>query len=140
MFLFFLKIISAKTLSNNYQNYHGIIMIFFSFLSLMNSQLWFVYFVDLFLSFIFFENTFSMSSIHASRSIPKSMNAQSIPSLLYSSCSRTNMWWLKNCWSFSLVKLMQSCSNPLNYFFQFYVCFFCKIQNKKGKKKKQIMK
>jgi len=32
----------------------------------------------------------------------------------YSSCSSTNMWWLKNCCSFSLVKLMQSCSKVLN--------------------------
>ena len=59
-------------------------------------------------------NTFSISSIHASRSMPKSMNDHSIPSRVYSSCSRTNMWWLKNCWSFSLVKLMQSCSKLLN--------------------------
>lgn len=42
------------------------------------------------------------------------MNTQSMPSLLYSSCSSTNMWWLKNCCNFSLVKLMQSCSKPLN--------------------------
>ena len=28
-------------------------------------------------------------------------------------CSKTNMWWLKNCWSFSLQKLIASCSNPL---------------------------
>ena len=32
---------------------------------------------------------------------------------MYSSCSKTNMWWLKNCCSFSLQKLMQICSNPL---------------------------
>ena len=36
-----------------------------------------------------------------------------LPSLMYSSCSRTNMWWLKNCCSFSLQKLMHICSNPL---------------------------
>ena len=24
------------------------------------------------------------------------------------------MWWLKNCWSFSLQKLMQICSKVLN--------------------------
>lgn len=60
--------------------------------------------------------TFSISSIQAARSMPKSINTQSIPSCLYSSCSSTNMWWLKNCCSFSLVKLMQSCSKPLYYF------------------------
>ena len=60
-------------------------------------------------------NTFSISSIHARRSMPKSMNDHSMPSFVYSSCSRTNMWWLKNCCSFSLVKLMQSCSKLLNY-------------------------
>ena len=38
--------------------------------------------------------------------LPKSMKDHSMPSRLYSSCSRTNMWWLKNCCSFSLVKLM----------------------------------
>lgn len=37
-----------------------------------------------------------------------------MPSLLYSSCSRMNMWWLKNCCSFSLVKLMHSCSKLLS--------------------------
>lgn len=51
-----------------------------------------------------------MSSMHAAKSMPKSINSHSIPSFLYSSCSSTNMWWLKNCWSFSLVKLMHSCS------------------------------
>ena len=58
--------------------------------------------------------TFSMSSMQAARSIPKSMNSHSMPSFLYSSCSSTNMWWLKNCCSFSLVKLMHSCSRLLN--------------------------
>ncbi|KFP30137.1 hypothetical protein N325_11889, partial [Colius striatus] len=58
--------------------------------------------------------TFSISSMQAARSIPKSMNSQSIPSFLYSSCSCTNVWWLKNCCSFSLVKLMHSCSRLLN--------------------------
>ena len=24
------------------------------------------------------------------------------------------MWWLKNCWSFSLTKLIEICSKPLN--------------------------
>ena len=57
--------------------------------------------------------TFSMSSMQAARSIPKSMNVHSMPSFLYSSCSSTNMWWLKNCCSFSLVKLMHSCSRLL---------------------------
>ena len=77
------------------------------------------------------------------RSIPKSTMAHSMPSLMYSSwwtmtisnmititprfstniiipittmlptCSKTNMWWLKNCCSFSLQKLIASCSNPL---------------------------
>lgn len=60
--------------------------------------------------------TFSIRSIHASKSIPKSMKIQLMPSFLYSSCSSTNMWWLKNCCSFSLVKLMQSCSKPLNFY------------------------
>ena len=36
------------------------------------------------------------------RSMPKSTLAQSSPSLTYSSCSRVNMCWLKNCCSFSL--------------------------------------
>ncbi|KAL4834736.1 hypothetical protein H8958_017905 [Nasalis larvatus] len=58
--------------------------------------------------------TFSISSMQAARSIPKSMNVHSIPSFLYSSCSSTNMWWLKNCCNFSLVKLMHSCSRLLN--------------------------
>jgi len=60
------------------------------------------------------KSTFSIRSMQACRSMPKSMKVHSIPSLLYSSCSSTNMWWLKNCWSFSLVKLIQSCSKPLN--------------------------
>ncbi len=51
-----------------------------------------------------------MSSMQAAKSMPKSMNSQIMPSFLYSSCSRTNMVWLKNCCSFSLVKLMHSCS------------------------------
>lgn len=59
--------------------------------------------------------TFSINSIQASKSMPKSMKAQSMPSRLYSSCSKTNMWWLKNCCNFSFVKLMQICSKPLNY-------------------------
>lgn len=59
--------------------------------------------------------TFSMSSIVATKSMPKSMKDHSIPSLWYSSCSKTNIWWLKNCCSFSFVKLMQSCSKLLNY-------------------------
>ena len=58
--------------------------------------------------------TFSMSSMQACKSIPKSIKVHSIPSRLYSSCSSTNMWWLKNCCNFSLVKLIQSCSKPLN--------------------------
>ena len=57
--------------------------------------------------------TFSIRSIVCSRSIPKSINSQWIPSFLYSSCSRTNMWWLKNCWSFSFVKLIHNCSKEL---------------------------
>lgn len=59
--------------------------------------------------------TFSISSIQAWRSRPKSMKVHWMPSLLYSSCSSTNMWWLKNCCSFSLVKLMHNCSKPLNW-------------------------
>ncbi|KFP22933.1 hypothetical protein Z169_13189, partial [Egretta garzetta] len=58
--------------------------------------------------------TSSISSMQAARSIPKSMNVHSIPSFFYSSCSSTKMWWLKNCCSFSLVKLMHSCSRLLN--------------------------
>ncbi|KFO97958.1 hypothetical protein M959_09559, partial [Chaetura pelagica] len=58
--------------------------------------------------------TFSIRSMQACRSRPKSMKTHSMPSFLYSSCSRTNMWWLKNCCNFSLVKLMHSCSKLLN--------------------------
>ncbi|KFV40460.1 hypothetical protein N328_01916, partial [Gavia stellata] len=58
--------------------------------------------------------TFSISSMQAARSIPKSMNSHSIPSFFFTSCSSTNMWWLKNCCSFSLVKLMHSCSKLLS--------------------------
>ncbi|KFO06137.1 hypothetical protein N312_02966, partial [Balearica regulorum gibbericeps] len=58
--------------------------------------------------------TFSMRSMQAVRSIPKSMNSHSIPSFLYSSGSSTSMQWLKNCCSFSLLKLMHSCSRLLN--------------------------
>lgn len=61
---------------------------------------------------VLFWATFSISSIHCWRSIPKSMKVHSMPSRAYSSCSSTNMWWLKNCWSFSLVKLIHNCSNP----------------------------
>lgn len=68
--------------------------------------------------------TFSINSIHARRSMPKSMNSHWMPSFVYSSCSRTNMWWLKNCWSFSLVKLMQSCSKLLNCSSNNQACFF----------------
>ena len=46
--------------------------------------------------------------------LPKSIKAHSMPSRVYSSCSRTNMWWLKNCCNFSFVKLMHSCSKLLN--------------------------
>src|SRR5699024_10732442 len=60
-----------------------------------------------------YARTFSISSIQAAKSMPKSMNAHSMPSRLYSSCSSTNMWWLKNCCNFSLVKLMHNCSKPL---------------------------
>merc|ERR1719370_2507462 len=56
---------------------------------------------------------FSNMMMAAARSIPKSTISQSMPSLTYSSCSTTNMWWLKNCWSFSLTKLMEICSQPL---------------------------
>lgn len=63
---------------------------------------------------LFLLYTFSISSIQAAKSMPKSMKAHSMPSFLYSSCSSTNIWWLKNCCNFSLVKLMHSCSKPLN--------------------------
>merc|ERR1719292_80714 len=56
---------------------------------------------------------FSNMMMAAAKSIPKSTMTQSIPSFTYSSCSTTNMWWLKNCWSFSLTKLMEICSKPL---------------------------
>merc|ERR1711899_38194 len=48
---------------------------------------------------------FSNMMMAAAKSMPKSTISQSMPSLTYSSCSTTNMWWLKNCWSFSLTKL-----------------------------------
>merc|ERR1711936_372056 len=56
---------------------------------------------------------FSNMMMAAAKSMPKSTITQSIPSRTYSSCSTTNIWWLKNCWSFSLTKLMEICSNPL---------------------------
>merc|ERR1719312_1021385 len=56
---------------------------------------------------------FSNMMMAAARSMPKSTMTQSIPSRTYSSCSTTNMWWLKNCCSFSLTKLMEICSKPL---------------------------
>merc|ERR1719219_1400197 len=56
---------------------------------------------------------FSNIMIQAAKSIPKSTITQSMPSLTYSSCSTTNIWWLKNCCSFSLTKLMEICSKPL---------------------------
>lgn len=61
------------------------------------------------------EVTFSSRSIQAWRSRPKSMKVHSIPSRLYSSCSRINIWWLKNCCNFSFVKLIHSCSKLLNW-------------------------
>ena len=36
-----------------------------------------------------------------------------MPSLSYSACSSLKMWWTKNCWRFSLQKLMHSCSKLL---------------------------
>lgn len=59
--------------------------------------------------------TFSMRSMVVCKSMPKSMKVHSMPSRWYSSCSSTNMWWLKNCCNFSLVKLMHNCSKPLYY-------------------------
>lgn len=59
--------------------------------------------------------TFSTRSMQACESRPKSWDTQSMPSFAYSSCSRTNMCWLKNCCNFSLVKLMQSCSRLLYF-------------------------
>merc|ERR1719486_364301 len=56
---------------------------------------------------------FSNMMMAAAKSIPKSTMTQSMPSRTYSSCSTTNMWWLKNCWSFSFTKLMEICSKPL---------------------------
>merc|ERR1719458_236196 len=56
---------------------------------------------------------FSNMMMAAAKSMPKSTMTQSMPSLTYSSCSTTNMWWLKNCWSFSFTKLMEICSKPL---------------------------
>ena len=40
--------------------------------------------------------TFSIRSIHGCRYNPKSMKVHSMPSRLYSSCSRMNMVWLKS--------------------------------------------
>lgn len=54
--------------------------------------------------------TFSISSIQAAKSMPKSIKVHWMPSCLYSSCSSTNIWWLKNCCNFSFVKLIHSCS------------------------------
>merc|ERR1719317_1566779 len=51
---------------------------------------------------------FSNIMMAAAKSIPKSTISQSIPSLTYSSCSTTNMWWLKNCWSLSLRNLFKA--------------------------------
>merc|ERR1719209_1800585 len=56
---------------------------------------------------------FSNMMMAAAKSMPKSTMTQSMPSRTYSSCSTTNMWWLKNCWSFSFTKLMEICSKPL---------------------------
>merc|ERR1719285_310738 len=56
---------------------------------------------------------FSNMMMAAAKSIPKSTMTQSMPSFTYSSCSTTNMWWLKNCCSFSFTKLMEICSKPL---------------------------
>merc|ERR1719393_51626 len=56
---------------------------------------------------------FSNMMMAAAKSMPKSTMTQSIPSRTYSSCSTTNMWWLKNCCNFSLTKLMEICSKPL---------------------------
>jgi len=86
-----------------------------------------------------YDNTFSISSIQASKSMPKSMKVHWMPSFLYSSCSSTNMWWLKNCCNFSLVKLMQSCSKPLNCRF-FFTCVCMCVQenrNRKGKRRRR---
>merc|ERR1719403_543356 len=56
---------------------------------------------------------FSNMMMAAAKSMPKSTMTQSMPSRTFSSCSTTNMWWLKNCWSFSFTKLMEICSKPL---------------------------
>merc|ERR1719494_880230 len=40
---------------------------------------------------------FSNMMMAAAKSIPKSTMTQSMPSRTYSSCSTTNMWWLKSC-------------------------------------------
>lgn len=63
----------------------------------------------------YFIPTPSIRVIQACKSRPKSMNSHWIPSRLYSSCSKMNMWWLKNCCNFSLVRLIQICSKLLNY-------------------------
>ena len=57
---------------------------------------------------------FSKRSMQAAKSMPKSQVTQTMPSLMYSSCSNTNIVWLKNCCSFSLTKLIQICSKVLN--------------------------
>merc|ERR1719486_334903 len=56
---------------------------------------------------------FSNMMMAAAKSMPKSTMTQSMPSRTYSSCSTKNMWWLKNCCSFSFTKLMEICSKPL---------------------------
>ena len=59
--------------------------------------------------------TFSIKSMQACKSKPKFIISQTIPSFWYSSCSKTNIKWLKNCCNLSFVKLMQSCSKPLYF-------------------------
>lgn len=64
---------------------------------------------------IYSSNTFSIKFIVGWRSIPKSIKVHWIPSISYSSCSNTNMKWLKYCCNFSLVKLTQSWLNPFTW-------------------------
>lgn len=58
--------------------------------------------------------TFSIRSMHAWRSKPKSMKVHGIHSRSYSSCSNINIVWLKYCWSRSFVKFMHSWLKPFN--------------------------
>ena len=75
--------------------------------------------------------TFSIKSMVACKSAPNDIVSQTIPSLVYSACSKTNIKLLKNCWSLSFVKLMQICSKPLYFWINYK--FLYKIYKKQNK-------